>query len=60
VTFLATGSVGKEPEGGYKYHNDQKNHDETADAPALIGRTPRLDVNNLPGQTPKPLSAGDG
>jgi hypothetical protein len=50
VTFLATRSVGKEPDGGYKYHNDQKNHDETADAPALIGRMPRLDVNNLAGQ----------
>jgi hypothetical protein len=40
VTFLATGSVGKEPDGGYKYHNDQKKQDETADAPPLIGWTP--------------------
>jgi len=60
VTFLGARVAGEKPDGGYKYHNDHKNHDETADSPALVGRTPRLNVDNLPWQPLKPLSARDG
>lgn len=60
MTFLATDALGEEADGGYKHHNDQKNHDRAADAPALVGRAPRLNVDNLAWQLPKPLSARDG
>jgi hypothetical protein len=60
VTFLATRALGKEPDGGYKYHNEQQNHDKAANPPALVGRSPGLDVNNLAWQVPKPLAAKDG
>lgn len=60
MTFLGAYAVGKEPDGGYKYHKDQKSHDEAAHAPALVGRSPRLDVDDLTWQLPKPLAAEDG
>jgi hypothetical protein len=47
VTFLGVDPMGKEPNGGYDDDDDHENDDAAAQAPSLVCRPARLDVDDL-------------